>query len=100
MRDTLEHTHPTCTVTNYHYHDFRATVAAALAGLEKPPEVAQAMVNWASPASVALYGQMLPSNMADTADLLTRTDASRYAHLPRAVVDDDAMAAQLKSLGS
>ena len=64
------------------WHDFRATVASALIGTKHSPETAQAMVCWASPASVALYGQMSMADMADAADVITLTDASRHAHLP------------------
>ncbi len=55
------------------WHDFRATICSALIGAKQSPETAQAMVCWASPQSVALYGQMSADAMADAAELAART---------------------------
>ena len=79
------------------WHNFRATVCSALIGAEKTPEVAQAMLCWASSASVALYGQMSATNMADTAELASQTDAARHAHLPRPHIDAGTVADELEA---
>ena len=63
------------------WHDFRATIATACSAANKSPAFTQAVVCWASPASVALYGQMTPSAMAEGADIATTVDASRHAHI-------------------
>lgn len=84
----------------HHFHDFRATVASALKGLGKDDATVQAVVCWASPESVALYGQMLPANMADLADMVTRTDAARTAHMPRPCVCPEDVARELEACAS
>jgi hypothetical protein len=81
----------------HHYHDFRATIASALKGLGKDDATVQAAVCWASPESVALYGQMLPANMADLADMVAVTDAARSAHLPRPHVCNEDVARELEA---
>ena len=63
------------------WHDFRATIATALTAAGKSPAFTQAAVCWASPASVALYGQLTPGAMAEAADIATTLDASRHAHV-------------------
>jgi hypothetical protein len=63
------------------WHDFRATIATACAAAKKSAAFIQAAVCWASPKSVALYGQLQPSELADAADCATSIDASRHAHI-------------------
>ena len=63
------------------WHDFRATIATALSAADKPPAFTQAAVCWASPASVALYGQLTPDAMAEAAEIAATVDASRHAHV-------------------
>ena len=84
------------------WHDFRATVCSALigakttpAGVTLSPEVAQAMLCWASPASVALYDQLSAADMADAAETAATTDAARHAHLPRPHIDAESVSAEL-----
>ena len=64
------------------WHDFRATIASALTGAKHAASVVQAVVCWASQASVELYGQMSPDAFADAVEVATSTDAARHAHLP------------------
>ena len=59
------------------WHDFRATIATAVMAKFKNPALAQALVCWASPASVELYGGALPDELADAAEAGTSVDASR-----------------------
>ena len=66
-------------------------------GLGKDDATVQAVVCWASPASVALYGQMLPANMADLADAASTTDAARSAHLPLPHLCPEDVAAELEA---
>ena len=78
------------------WHDFRATLATALAAADKSHAFIQAAVCWASPASVALYGQQKPEAMADAADLATSIDASRHAHIATPHVCDDTVVDELE----
>jgi hypothetical protein len=79
------------------WHDFRATLATALAAAEQSHTFIQAAVCWASPASVALYGQQQPEAMADAADLATSIDASRHAHVETPHVCDDTVVDELEA---
>jgi hypothetical protein len=76
------------------WHDWRATIASALKGANKSDSTVQAIVCWASAASVQLYGQMTPELMAATAELATSTDASRHAHLPTPHIGPESLASE------
>jgi hypothetical protein len=81
----------------HQWHDFRATIASAIVGTGKPPALAQALVCWASEESVALYGQMLPEQLADAAQEMSTVDAARHAHLPTPHIDEHTIANTLLS---
>jgi hypothetical protein len=78
------------------WHDFRATIASALKGADQSDAIVQAIVCWASAASVQLYGQLTPELMASKAELATTVDASRHAHLPTPHTGSHSVAAELE----
>jgi hypothetical protein len=79
------------------WHDFRATLATALAAADKSTAYIQAAVCWASPASVALYEQLKPEALADAADVATSVDASRHAHIEVPHICDDTVIDELEA---
>ena len=78
------------------WQDFRATIATALSAADKPPAFTQAAVCWASPASVALYGQLTPEVMAEAAEIAATVDASRHAHVSVPHVGEDSIIQELE----
>jgi hypothetical protein len=78
------------------WHDFRATIATACAAAKKSDAFIQAAVCWASPKSVALYGQLQPSELADAADCATSVDASRHAHVEIPHVSHETVVGELE----
>ena len=85
-------------LANLHaWHDWRATIASALKGAGKSDAEVQAIVCWASAASVQLYGQLTPELMAASAELATTVDASRHAHLPTPHVGPLSVAAEIEA---
>ena len=66
-------------------------------GANKPPAVAQALVNWASVDSVALYGQMQPQQLAAHVNDAVAVDAGRHADLPMPHMDADTVAEELEA---
>ena len=81
LSDSLAHCAGAEAADTHTWHDFRATIATAVIAAKQPPALAQALVCWASPESVDLYGQMLPEQLADAVQAATATDAARHAHL-------------------
>ena len=77
------------------WHDFRATIASALKGANRSDATVQALVCWASAASVQIYGQLTPELMAAEAEIATFVDASRHAHLPTPHIGPESVAAEL-----
>ena len=79
------------------WHDFRATIASALKGAGVSDAKIQAVVCWASAASVAIYGQMTPELMASTAELALTVDASRHAHLPTPHIGSHSVSSEIEA---
>ena len=106
LHELMLKTEGTAFASEHYWHDFRATIASALTGDNQSPAAAQALVCWASVASVQLYGQLGMNQMADLANISTTVDAARHAHLPRphvnpedVILDLDACATALESEG-
>lgn len=79
------------------WHDFRATIATALTAAKQEHGFTQAVVGWASAASVELYGQLKPLDMARRIELASRTDASRHAHVVTPHHSEETVAAELEA---
>ena len=95
LRSLLTYTAGPEAAARHAWHDHRATIASALKGAGKSDATVQAVVCWATAASVELYGQALPEELAAAAELGTTVDASRHAHVDVPHTCPESVAAEL-----